>query len=364
LYLTHTSHYLYLNNTLKDSIIPKHMSSHFTEISVYLVKEFAVITKKRLIVLETHQLLFQPGLIVNQEFFDYPAMQESAKNWLFLSKYRFDTGKFYGRHGMVQLNNLQFGHADRHEGMMFEGLSPKDCLTIGILQKSTGCTCINDLKMEAGDVIIIDDSKPYDFSSSHHTIVAIISISKVLVAKHSPYLLDATDKLFKDKNNVLSETIENEWRRVIEEPNLFDYTHELEVMEKKIVKAIKYAFEGKTEEKCHLTEGEKTALEVRYFLLNSLEETITVQSVLEQFKISDKTLQGSFKSLFGITPKHFMNLLKLNKAHEDLHHADALTTNVSDIATKWGFSHFGRFAKEYKSLFEVLPSETLNLTQT
>ncbi|NOR55106.1 MAG: helix-turn-helix domain-containing protein [Sulfurovum sp.] len=314
--------------------------------------------------LETHELKFQPGLIIKQEFFDYPAMQESAKNWLFLSKYRFDTGKFYGRHDGVQLNHLQFGHADRHEGMMFEGLSPKDCLTIAILQKSTGCVCVNDLKMEAGDVIIIDDSKPYDFSSSHHTIMAIISISKTLVATDFPWILCATDKIFKDKNNILSDTIENEWQRVLEEPNLFDNTNELEVMEKKIVKAIKYSFAGQTGERCHLKEGEKTALKVRSFLLNSLEETMSIQSIVEQFRTSDKTLENSFKSLFGITPKRFIDLLKLNRAHEDLQLAVTQTTNVSDIATKWGFSHFGRFAKEYKALFGVLPSETLKLTQT
>ena len=308
---------------------------------------------------ETHDLTFQPGLIVNQEFFDYPAMQESAKNWLFAAKYRFNTGMFYGRHDGVQLNNLQFGHADRHEGMFFQGTSPKDCLTIGILQKSTGCVCVNDLKWEAGDVIMIDDSKPYDFSSSHHTIQAIISINKALVLKNFPYLLDATDKCFKDKGNILSDTIENEWKRVIEEPNLFDNTHELEVMENKIIKTIKSSFEGQIGESCHLTKGEKIALEVRSFLLNSLEETMTIQSITEQFMISDKTLENSFKSLLGITPKRFMNLLKLNKAHEDLHHADAVTTNVSDIASKWGFSHFGRFSKEYKEIFGLFPSETL-----
>ena len=65
--------------------------------------------------IETHKLTFKPGLIVNQKFFYYPAMQESVKNWLYLSKYRFDTGEFYGRHDGVQLNNLQFGHANRHE---------------------------------------------------------------------------------------------------------------------------------------------------------------------------------------------------------------------------------------------------------
>ena len=311
---------------------------------------------------ERHELLFQPGLIVHQEFFDYPAMQESAKNWLYLSKYRFGTGAFYGCHDGIQLNKLQIGHAVRHEGMMFSGLSPNDCLTIGILEESAGYVCINDLKMKAGDIIIIDDSKPYDFSSSHHTKLAIISISKTLVVDNFPWILDTTDKIFKDKDDVLSHIIENEWRRVLEEPDLFDDTHELDVMEKKIVKAIKYAFAGQTGEKPHLTEGEKTALEVRTFLLTSLKETISIQSIVEQFMISDKTLQNSFKSLFGITPKHFMKLLKLNKAHENLQYSDPLTTNVSDIAMKWGFCNFGRFSKDYKALFEVLPSETLNLT--
>lgn len=41
--------------------------------------------------------------------------------------------------------------------------------------------------------------------------------------------------------------------------------------------------------------------------------------------------------------------------------ANAQTITVSDIAKKWGFTHLGRFAKEYKALFGVLPSETLNL---
>ncbi|MGB5505922.1 MAG: helix-turn-helix domain-containing protein [Sulfurovum sp.] len=312
---------------------------------------------------DIHKLKFQPGLIVNQEFFDYPAMQESAKNWLFLSRYRFGTGTFYGRHDGVQLSNLQFGHAVRHEGMMFSGLSPSDCLTIVILQKSAGCVCFNDLKMETGDIIIIDDSQPYDFSSSHPTILGVISIAKTLIATEIPWILDTTDKIFKYKNNILSDTVENEWRRVLEEPNLFNNTDEIKEMEGRIIKAIKCSFEGQTGEACHLTEGEKTALEVRSFLLNSLEETMSIQSIAKQFNLSEKTLLNSFRSLFGITPKRFMQILKLNKAHEDLCHADALKTNVSNIAIKWGFCNFGRFSKDYKALFLVLPSETLNSTQ-
>ncbi len=313
---------------------------------------------------EPHDLTLQPGLVVNQEFFDYFTMQESAKNWLFLSRYRFGTGEFYGRHDGVQLNNLQFGHAYRHEGMMFKGVSPKNCLTIAILQKNTGRVCVNSLKMEVGDVIILDDSKPYDFSSSHHTIIAIVSIDKSLVKIEVPHILRATDKLFKDENNIFSDTVENQWKRVLDEPELFKDDNECKEIENAIIKAIKDSLSRQSGEDCHLTKGERCALEIRSFLLNSLEETMTIQSICEQFKISDKTLQNSFRSLFGITPKHFIHLLKVNRAHEDLIHADVKNTNVSDISMKWGFSHFGRFAKDYKAVFNVLPSETLRISQT
>ena len=311
---------------------------------------------------ETHELTFQPGLVVKQEFFDYALMQQSAKNWLYLSKYRFGTGPFYGCHDGVQLTNLQFGHADRHEGMMFEGFSPKGCLTIGILQKGTGSVCVNRLKMEPGDVVVIDDSKPYDFVSSHRTRLAIVSISKSLVATEIPWMLCAADKKFRDKNNILSDTIESEWRHAVEGPDLSGNTDAIKVMEKKIVNAVKYAFVGQMGERCHLTAGEEIAFEVKAFLLNSLEENMTIQSIAEQFGVTDKTLESSFKSLFGITPKRFIDLLKLNRAHEDLLSADAQTTNISDVAMKWGFSNFGRFAHSYKVLFGVLPSETIRKT--
>lgn len=306
-----------------------------------------------------YKLLFQPGLIVNEEFFDYKVMQSSAKNWLFFTKYRFGTGNFYGRHDGVQLNHLQFGHADRHEGMMFEGVSPKDCVTLALLQKSGGRVCINGLKMEAGDIIVIDDGKPYDFVSSEHTLMVIVSITKSLLATQIPSLLNSTDKIFKDNNDILSNAIEHKWKEVLEVPNLLDSVHEVQKMEQSIVEAIKDSLSGHTGGYCHLTPGEKIALEIKSYLLTSMEETMSIHCIAEKFKVSEKTIESSFKSLFGITPKHFVMLLKLNHAHEDLQQACSQTTNVSDIAMKWEFSHFGRFASDYKSLFGVHPSITL-----
>ena len=134
----------------------------------------------------------------------------------------------------------------------------------------------------------------------------------------------------------------------------------IDKMEKEIVSAIGEAFFGQTEDKPALTKGEHTAIEVKNFLLNSLEESMTIQSICEQFDVSDKTLQSAFKSLFGITPKHFMELLKLNHAHTDLKSSTTEDMNVSAVAMKWGFSHFGRFSERYRDLFGNFPSETLS----
>ena len=297
---------------------------------------------------EEHQLIFQPGLIVNQEFYDYSALKESAKNWLILLKYRFDTGEFYGRHDGVQLHNLQFGHSERHEGSMFKGLSPKDCLTIAILQKNSGRVCVNCLKMELDDIVIIDDSRPYHFVSSHSTLLALVSIRKSLVEKEMPWLMDGINKKFIDTNSIFSNTIEKEWKRILKEPTLLDNLHEIHNLEKKITQAIKDSLHGQTGYITSLTKGEIKAFEVKDFLLGSLHENISIQSISDQFNVSDRTLSNSFKSLFGMTPKHFIKLLKLNHTHEDLQLADPKTTNVTNIAMKWGFSHLGRFSNEYR----------------
>ena len=286
-------------------------------------------------------------------------MQESAKNWLFLSKYRFGTGNFYGRHDGIQLHDMQFGHAFRNEGVMFEGVSPKNCFTIALVQQSDGKLCINGIKMKAGDIIIIDDIKPYIFSSSHQTLLAIISIKKSLLMKNVPLISYMIEKKFHDTNNGLSKVIEKEWASVVNNPQIYTSEHKLKTVQQRILEALNTTFTGQVGESSSLTKGEKIVLDVKSFLLDSLDEDMTIDSLLKEFDISYKTLENNFKSLLGMTPKRFLTLLKLNHVHNDLLNAKS-TIYVTDIAAKWGFTHFGRFSKSYKALFNELPSETLS----
>lgn len=71
-----------------------------------------------------------------------------------------------------------------------------------------------------------------------------------------------------------------------------------------------------------------------------------------------RTLQYSFKQKRGCSPMQFYRELRLRQVREHLLSADDKTT-VSDVASRWGFLHFGRFAADYQRTFGEKPHETL-----
>lgn len=74
----------------------------------------------------------------------------------------------------------------------------------------------------------------------------------------------------------------------------------------------------------------------------------------------ERTLQSHFKNGLGMTPANAHRQIRLHRAHRELlqTHPDAPHA-VTVAATNHGFEHLGRFAGEYRALFDELPSETL-----
>jgi transcriptional regulator GlxA family with amidase domain len=50
--------------------------------------------------------------------------------------------------------------------------------------------------------------------------------------------------------------------------------------------------------------------------------------------------------------------VRMRRAHEDLTNAGENVT-VSQIASRWGFFEFGRFAGQYRKIYGETPSQTL-----
>jgi AraC family ethanolamine operon transcriptional activator len=99
---------------------------------------------------------------------------------------------------------------------------------------------------------------------------------------------------------------------------------------------------------------------LRDYIEAHLSEQITLMDHCALAKVSPRTVQRSFKSRLGTTPKAYIQARRLNYVRRDLSIEKNYGIMVADIANRWGFWHMGQFASDYRRLFGELPSETLN----
>lgn len=100
--------------------------------------------------------------------------------------------------------------------------------------------------------------------------------------------------------------------------------------------------------------------QVRELAMSERQSPLTVLDACLAVGTSRRTLQSCFDEMLGIPPAVYVRMARLNAARRELRRADPAITSVTDIATKWGFWHLGRFSANYRDLFGELPSHTLS----
>ncbi|AUX79531.1 MULTISPECIES: AraC family transcriptional regulator [Sinorhizobium] len=94
------------------------------------------------------------------------------------------------------------------------------------------------------------------------------------------------------------------------------------------------------------------------FMMANLSRPITLVEVAAACGVSSRTLQQGFRQFKMTTPMSYLQDLRLKALREELTQAWP-GQSVADIALKWGFTHMGRLATDYRNRFGELPSQTL-----
>lgn len=93
---------------------------------------------------------------------------------------------------------------------------------------------------------------------------------------------------------------------------------------------------------------------VRNVVEESPDCPLSVAELCARFHASRRTLQYAFEETLGVNPSAYIRAVRLGRVRRELRGA----RSVTEVATRWGFWHFGNFSGEYREQFGELPSET------
>jgi len=98
---------------------------------------------------------------------------------------------------------------------------------------------------------------------------------------------------------------------------------------------------------------------VEEYLLGHLSKPVSLADLTTVSKLPIRTLSRNFKKYFGVSPMQFLRARRFEAAHSELSRGTLEGHSVTETAMRYGFTHLGKFAKEYRQIFHELPSETL-----
>jgi AraC-like DNA-binding protein len=98
---------------------------------------------------------------------------------------------------------------------------------------------------------------------------------------------------------------------------------------------------------------------VEEYLLGHLTKPVSLADLATVSGVPIRTLSRSFKKYFGASPMQFLRARRFEAAQSELARGSLETHSVTETAMRYGFSHLGKFAGEYRKGFHELPLETL-----
>ena len=90
-----------------------------------------------------------------------------------------------------------------------------------------------------------------------------------------------------------------------------------------------------------------------------VDKPLYVPDLCHEIGVSERTLRVCCLEHLGMGPKHYLLLRRMHMVRRALRESPPTATTVTEIATRYGFWQFGRFAGEYRSIFGELPSTVL-----
>jgi len=94
------------------------------------------------------------------------------------------------------------------------------------------------------------------------------------------------------------------------------------------------------------------------YMRQAVYRPISMAELVQHCGVAERTLNDHFRTFFDISPIRYQHRLRLAAARETLL-AGGHSISITAVAKRYGFTHFGRFAGQYRRQFGESPSATL-----
>ena len=226
--------------------------------------------------------------ITSKKFNTYKDMSKSAINWEHQCSYTLLPCAFDGEHHVIELPHIQLSYSSRLGGFMHDAISPKDSISIAIIQECKSKACFDRFKLYQGMVLFFDDAKALNYMSSGEIKTTIISISK-----YSFELSHLLGKYIMDRNGILSSLLTDILEKFLDKNIIMNFDE----VEKDILNILDILIETEIPQNSHLTNGEEIVLLIRDQVYHHMDGKINIQTFAKQYQVSEQTIQNSFKLL-------------------------------------------------------------------
>ena len=312
-----------------------------------------------------------PGsLILKKQFSDFEEYAHTIKNWN-LEARQIGPGSFQGdlmqiNAGPILLTQIALSHR-----LEWYGDPPPGAWTFGIPIEMESPALWRGKELVPGVMTALSKGKEFAGVSPAGFRTILLSVSEELLSKicqnlKFPELRDMTQdaELLTGPVSKISALRQTVQQFIHEAASLSSdqYNHWLsgELLYEIPELILKTVSALEPSKKRPLSASRSKALKkAETYIMDFADEPARVHDICQAAGVSMRTLEFAFVEKYGVTPKTYLEAYRLNAVRKMLRLADPANTYVADVANRWGFWHMGKFARDYRTLFGELPSQTM-----
>jgi len=272
-----------------------------------------------------------------------------------------ESGDFYGKVDIVKTPNVMLNNFEINRKVLQLGTGVPGFITFTIWDPKTAFTWKRH-EMKKGMIGIIWNNEHQSVTGSGIKGLPISVdehfFTKLCQFKGHPELID---KLIKEELLHIDESKLEELRHMI----LF-ITKSTQLSDKVSLELIENKLVGLLVDCLVSTLPEKPSDDLTYLKFSKLIDYIhddianvtSLNQICERTNIPERTVRRLIRKKYDISPKNYLNALRLNEVRKMLK-KDTENETLIKIASEYNFWHMGQFSRDYKKLFGELPSNTL-----